>query len=433
MNNLRTDGMPKKKSMSRSCYCSGWFAVASTASVALAGPACAADWHWDPRIEVGGVYNDNFRLTGNDKISVTGAELDAALQISALTPTTEFRLVPRIRSEFFPSDHDQNLNDQFLTADYIYHGQRWLGDLNASFARQSVLSSELPSSSLAPGGLGTVVGGDTGFVNVRSRRDDAHVAPNATLQLSQRYKLQLGAAYDDVTYQPSFAGSYVDFKNYSALVGLGYDVSQRSTVYLNAVGLRYEPKTSVNQDSDSYGARVEWWYHTSQTLHGYLRGGLDRTDSNNTTTTSSRQRSTNYVFGAGLTGLYQVTAFYFDVSRAVVPSGAGGLITRDQLQLRVRRSFSPRYSAFVQAYGTNDSGAQTGSEFLDRRYVTGAVGLEWRFLREFSVRGQYGYRWQKYGNSPSGASGNEFIVSLVYEPHRPEGDLTLGYYAPTVY
>jgi hypothetical protein len=420
--------MPTKRSLD------DWFTAIGAVGIAFTAPVYAADWHWDPHIEVGGVYNDNFRLTRDNQISVTGAQLDAALVMRALTPTSEFRLVPRVRSEFFPSDHDQDLNDQFLTGDYIYRGQRWNGDLNASLARQSVLTSELPDASVSPGGLGNITGADTGFITVRSRRDDAHVAPNATFQLSQRYKLQVGAAYDDVTYHPSLVASYVDFKNYTALIGVGYDLTQRSTVYLNAVGLRYEPKTTLDQDSDSYGMRAEWWYHTSQTLQAYLRGGLDRTQNFVTTgNTNGRDRSTNYVFGAGLNGIYQVTAFYFDLSRAVVPSGAGGLITRDQLQLRARRSFSPRYAAFAQAYATKDSGAQTGSNFLDRKYATGAAGLEWRFLREFSLRGQYGYRWQKYANAPGGANGNEFIVSLIYEPHRPEGDLTLGYYTPAVY
>ena len=405
-----------------------------TVGIAFTVPASAADWHWDPLVEVGGVYNDNFRLSRSDQVSVGGGLVDAALQIRALTPTSEFRLVPHARSELFPSDHDQDLNDQFLTADYIYRGQRWNGDVNASLARQSVLSSELPGTSVAPAGLGTTTGGDTGFVNVRSRRDDAHVAPNATFQLSQRYKLQLGASYDDVSYHPSLPGSYVDFKDYSALIGLGYDVTQRSTVYVNAVGLRYEPKTALNEDSDTYGMRVEWWYHASQTLQAYLRGGFDRTQNSVTTTTSSsRERSTNSIYGGGLTGLYQVTALYLDLSRAVVPSGAGGLITRDQLQLRVRRSFSPRYAVFVQAYGTSDSGAQTGSDFLDRKYATGGVGLEWRFMREFSLRGQYNYRWQKYGNAAGGANSNEFMVSLIYDPHRSEGDFTSGYYTPAVY
>ena len=410
-------------------------AVIGSAGAVFAAPSDAADWHWDPSLSVGGIYNDNFELTRSDKTSVAGTQVEGALQIRALTPVSEFKVTPRVFFQWFPSDHDQDVDDEYLSADYIYHGQRWVGDLNAWFARQSVLSSELPNTEVPPGGLGTTPGTDTGFVNVESRRYDARITPSATFQLSQRFKLQVNAAFEDVNYEPKHVNSYTDFRSYSALVGLGYDVTPRSTLYVNAVGLRYEPDTTPNQDSNSYGVRAEWWYRTSQNLQAYLRAGLDRTQDVvvTTTTTSTRERTNNNVYGGGLTGLYQVTAFYLDLSRAVVPSGSGGLITRDQLQLRVRRSFSPRYAAFLQAYGTDDSGAQTGFEFLNRKYAVGSTGLEWRFTREFTLRGQYSYRWQKYGGAPGGANSNEFVLSLVYEPHRPANDLTLGYFMPAQY
>jgi len=65
--------------------------------------------------------------------------------------------------------------------------------------------------------------------------------------------------------------------------------------------------------------------------------------------------------------------------------------------------------------------------FRDRRHAISAVGLEWRFLRNFSVLGQYDYRWQKYKATPAAPtetkSSSHWCINRTVRP-----TIDAGYY-----
>ena len=69
--------------------------VAALTSVAAFG----ADWEFNPRVEAGFLYDDNFRLTApGTEIAVQGPLADAQLELRALTPKSEFSFTPRVRA-----------------------------------------------------------------------------------------------------------------------------------------------------------------------------------------------------------------------------------------------------------------------------------------------------------------------------------------------
>lgn len=88
-------------------------AFAAVLALGIAGllsvPAQGAQWQFDPRVGLGGTYDDNYLLGSRpqDKFSVSGARLDASLQLTRTTPTTALLFVPRIASSYFPS-HQQD-------------------------------------------------------------------------------------------------------------------------------------------------------------------------------------------------------------------------------------------------------------------------------------------------------------------------------------
>src|SRR5215208_1955007 len=80
----------------------GRLVIAHCAFLAAAGAyspriAPAADWTTKPRVEVAGVYDDNYLLSRGaaDPLAVSGAEVDARLQFSGATPRSETNLTPR--------------------------------------------------------------------------------------------------------------------------------------------------------------------------------------------------------------------------------------------------------------------------------------------------------------------------------------------------
>ena len=144
---------------------------------------------------------------------------------------------------------------------------------------------------------------------------------------------------------------------------------------------------------------------------------MQRTSFDATALTPSRT-DTTYVAGTGIDWTFQVTKVFVDITRSVDPSGAGSSVQRNQVLGRVTRAFAPLFSGFVAARFLKDSAADGNNGFDGRTYGIGSVGFEWRFLRAWSLTGQYDYTRQKYQLSPEAAKSNAVTLTISYEPHR---------------
>jgi len=89
--------------------------------------ARAAENEFNPRIEVGGIYNDNFLLypsSAPGRIKVHGLFVDAQLELLARSPISEVSLTPRLRSAFYSGNNDYDTNDIFLPFHALHRGQK---------------------------------------------------------------------------------------------------------------------------------------------------------------------------------------------------------------------------------------------------------------------------------------------------------------------
>src|SRR5690606_38742915 len=84
-------------------------ALVAVAGFAGAAQVAAADWQFNPDVEVGAMSDSNLRLseTGND-VSVAGAFATARLEMLALTPLASFSFTPRAEATWFPDDADRD-------------------------------------------------------------------------------------------------------------------------------------------------------------------------------------------------------------------------------------------------------------------------------------------------------------------------------------
>ncbi len=72
--------------------------IAALTSVVAVG----ADWEFNPRVEAGYLYDDNYRLTSpGTEISVQGPLADAALEMRTRTPKNDFSITPRMYRDVF--------------------------------------------------------------------------------------------------------------------------------------------------------------------------------------------------------------------------------------------------------------------------------------------------------------------------------------------
>jgi hypothetical protein len=389
------------------------------AAMALAGAqtvstASAQSWEFDPRLQLGYEFNDNYRLDfpGNE-IDVSGGLLDARLPVRLATPTRNVELSPRVRATLFPDEPDEDSTDYFFGGMFEQRTQRQVFGIDGSWSRQDVVRSELPNTEV-DGNLGEPTTADAGRATFRNTRDQFRVQPYWHYDLSQRNRVEAGAYHLNADFENDVAaGEFIqqDFKDTGLYAGWGYAYTQRSRLTFRGRASRYE----TTFDSEAFGAEVEWRSDYTQNANIYLRVGSQKTEQDRVGGWSD----TSIIAGAGGRWNWPTTNLFADLTRSVGPNASGSVIARNELRLRVSRAVRPRFSIIAGARASRDEAIDT-STFPDRDYLTGEVGFDWRFTRAWSLMGEYRYIWQEYSDEPSDTASNAITLGIVYQPGRGE-------------
>ena len=383
--------------------------VALAVAAALAcSQAGAAAWEWNPTVEAGLMYDDNFRLaTPGDEIDVQGPLVDAELELRTLTQTGEFSFTPRIRATYFPDETDLDTVDYFANVDWLHRGQRAETRIRGEFAQQDIVNSEQPDAD-SGGDLGEPDFGDGGRVLVDNRRMRATVRPSVSFELSPRRELLFDAGYTDVNYEEEISDAQTDYATADLSAGLRARLNERSTLTTRLRGATYD--MALLETQDSYGAEVQWDTRTADDTRTYLRAGAQNVE------VSGGQSEVAWLAGAGISKAIGRNELFADLARNVGPSSAGVVVTRDQLRLRWTRAMTPRLSLLAGVRGTHDEDVDPVSTFQPRSYATGDVGLQWRWQEEFSLRVAYDYTWQEFEDAVDEATSSGATLSFIYQP-----------------
>jgi hypothetical protein len=413
-------------------------AIAIGAPIVL-GPALARADNWEllPRIEFGGTYNDNYRLanTPAQELKVYGPYLDAQLDMQLVSPTSKLQIVPRLRTDDYPSDHTDQSTDGFLDIDWDTKTLRSDFSGVATYADETVIMSELLPATFPGVALGQVVGGESGIVTFHDREQLAHVAPNYTYDFTQRAHFNVQGAYDHASFSQSQI-QQVGYDNYSGQAGILYNVTQLSTLSLNGVGSRFVPQEG-NGATTTYGVNAQWDLVRSQIAHFYARLGDNRSRSDVTTTTTvttaparrglpptvTQVTSSGVVTSNGVTGgvgmelRYEVTEVTVDFLRSLSPSDVGAQVVDNELRFRLLHAFAPRFSGFLAARGIQlrSSSSHAGLTVTGEDYMTAETGVDYQITESFRVEAKYDFMWQRFQGTPS-ASSNAVGLAVIYQP-----------------
>jgi hypothetical protein len=395
-------------------------AIAAGALAGLAAtPAIGAPWEFNPRLEAGYLYDDNYRLASpGAETSVNGPLADVAVELRTITQTGEFSLTPRVRATYFPDESQLDAVDYFALLNWERRGQRVNSLVRADFSEQDTVRSEQPSVD-SGGGLGQPDIGDAGRVLVENRRRRIELRPSFTFDISERRELQFEAGHADVSFDEQVDGAQVDYTVSDVALGLLTRLSERNSLTARLRGTRYE--IDVFEPTNGYGAELQWDRQTTTETRSYFRIGgqqveIDTVDP--ATNVLIRDEKVAIVGGAGMNWLLGRNELFLDLSRNVGASSAGSIVTRDQLRLRWVRAITPRLSLLAGLRGTRDEDLDEGaaSTFTERSYATGDVGLQWRWQEEFSLRVAYDYTWQEFRTAAEDATSSGAIVSVLYQP-----------------
>jgi hypothetical protein len=382
--------------------------VAALLAGVLSMGAGAADWQFNPTVEAGYLYDDNFRLSApGSEIDVQGALLDAQLELLNLTQAGEFSFTPRIRTTYFPDQRELDTTDYFGTLNWQRRGQRVTSGVRADFAQQDVVNSEQPDADV-DSGLGDPVLGDSGRILVRNRRTRASVQPSLEFDLSARRALQLQANFADIGFDREVEGAQVGYNSADVSAGLVSRITELSSLTTRIRGARYDIDTEGV--TNSYGAELQWDTRNAAETRKFLRLGAQNVE------LIDGGSETAWLAGAGVSFILGRNELFADLARTVGPSAAGAVVTRDQLRLRWTRAMTPRLSLLAGLRGTHDDGFSDESDFQARTYATGDVGLQWRWQEEFSVRFAYDYTWQEFEDTDFNATSNGATITFLYQP-----------------
>jgi len=390
---------------------SGSAAFGAIALSMACAPAIAAPWEFNPRVEAGYLYDDNYRLTTpGTEISVSGPLVDAEMELRTITQTGEFSLTPRIRATYFPDETELDAVDYFTTLNWERRGQRVNTRLRGEFAQQDIVNSELPDVDAGGGELGEPDLGDGGRTFIDNRRTRFDLRPSMNFDVSQRNELQFEAGYTDVSFDERVSAAQVDYNTTNLAAGLRTRFSERNSLTFRVRGAQYEID---EQDArDGYGGELQWDRITAAETRSYFRVGAQNVE------LLDGSSETAWLAGAGVNFLIGRNELFLDGSRSVGPSSAGVIVARDQLRLRWSRAMTPRLSLVAGLRGTHDEDVDDSvlSTFTERSYATGDFGLQWFWQEEFSMRVAYDYTWQEFRNEADDATSSGAMISITYQP-----------------
>jgi hypothetical protein len=372
-------------------------------------PAGAAPWEFNPSIEAGLLFDDNYRLTPGTEIDVQGPLVDAALEMRTLTQTGEFSFTPRIRATYFPDETELDSVDYFGKLDWQHRGQRVQTNIRGDFAQQDIVNSEQPDAGTG-GDLGEPDIGDSGISFIDNRRVHASLRPSVSFDVSQRNALQFGAGYADVNFDRQVLNAQEDYSVADVVAGLASRMNETSTLITRLRGARYDIESQ--EVTSGYGAELEWNRRTVADTRSYFRAGAQNVELQNGKT------ETAWIAGLGVEFLAGRNELFADLSRNVGPSSAGTVITRNQLRVNWTRAITPRLSLLAGLRGTYDEDVDPVATFQPRRYATGNVGLQWFWQEEFSLRAAYDYTRQEFRNSGNDATSSGAMITVLYQPQQ---------------
>ena len=262
--------------------------------------AAADDWQFNPRVQLGSEYNDNYRLfPAGQQDHVYGFYTNSQLQFRYLTPVDDISLTPAVYGVVFPDSSVDNTADPSVVFQWNRTAQTYKAGLFAQYLNQSIVEANATNAGTANNQLGNPTAGDTGLSTQRERRTLTDVAPTFTWDFTQREHLQAGGEYDNVTFGKNLPGFSVGYNSVNGNLGVVSDVTQRSSIVVMALASQYNPQGGFAA-STSVGGMGEWDYHTSQTSKAYLRAGAERTTFGTAANVPSSPPTTNVVAGAGV-------------------------------------------------------------------------------------------------------------------------------------
>lgn len=379
------------------------FAPAALAlcGLAIGAAADAAEWSADARVRGTTEFDDNVRLSPDDRDSDVAATATPELNINRRGELLDVTINTRLDFTRFLRESNFDTNDQRVLLDSEYRTMNGSWGLVGEVNRDSTRTSEIR---------------DTGRFEDIARKELYRVAPSRSHILSPNDVVEIGGAASAVRYNTSLLTDY----NSYAVSGLwAHQLNRVDLIQTNVFGNYFETQTANETESRLVGGTVQWQHSMSERLSTSIGGGPRYVETEsprlvNGAIQRTTESSIGYLVNGGITyEIDQRTRFDGTVSRTIEPSGGGEPLERTSAEINLRWQFDQEFW-----FGLNSlfqfSEEPTDGTSLDRTYFGIAPSVSWNITRDWALTTTYRFRTQKQENE-SAAYGNSFFVSLSYQ------------------
>ena len=373
--------------------------------------AQAQDWRFEPIFKVGGEYDDNSTLDPrtDQEVDISGILLDARADINYSSPTSTFFVQPRVLSRNYDDDSDLDSDDFFVRSNFRRQAQLSTFGFRLNFDNQSVRTGERADTDLEIEDPDEIANDETGRLLRTGDRTKWRVFPYWDYRLSNVSTIGAEFDYFDTQYDDVFAGILTDYSD--ARLNLRY---RRSLSNVTKWGLlltarRYDADNSPSE-LDGYGLSAELEHRLSEKTLVRALIGLEDTDQD------GADSDPEVVGSVTITRNLEIIRLFARYQRSISGGGAGGLTTRDSINVNFRRRLNERISAGlgVRAYRTD---VPSAFEIQDRDYVQLQSNFLWYVSKSFVIEADYRYTVLDRGDAFGGASNsNRFNLWFVYQP-----------------
>lgn len=430
------------------------------ASLLVPGLSAATEWTAKPSVSLRLQHDTNLLLTSGPHEGVTGLTVTPHLDLGAQQENWDITGSAELRSHRYWGQSGLNGNDQVYNLSSLYRTQRSTWQLGGGYAKESVTAS----STFSP---------DVGLVSTQTQRTTRTVNPSWTWQMTERTQLILGYQSSLVSYQNV---TNTDLTNYTSRDGtatLLYQWSPRDQLTalidrsyfkvpqtgLSQLGqpayaletnglLALQPNPIELSNTSTTDSLILGWSHSfSQTLSANIGIGDRSTDSeaviqtctgstppkiysingqfvgigtcSQTANTTYPEKSSGFLYNAGLNKQFELTDVTLSLSRQVSPGGTGTQILENSASVGVSRNISARLSAALSLAGYQIRAISTNAlPLTDRNYIETAASLTWKWTRQITVQGGYQYIGQEFLNSSIKAHDNAVYLNFAYAWNR---------------
>jgi len=419
--------------------------VAAIGILGSANNAAATDYLIDFDVNTNGVYDDNFRLTDGDEITLSGAEVAPKLLFGASTEQQKFNFASRLRSARY--DDDQfDTDDQFATIDYSYQFERSSVGLNADFVRDSTNTSEIVSS---------------GRISNQAERHTRYaLSPSWTYALNESNSLTLNARYSKDNYD---GRGYIGYDNLQSNLDWNYLINERWSLMARASFSRFETEdrsfflpyyiiidfgggpqaipigiteqssaTTTKSNGALLGVKYIW--SEQQTLTLLVGSSHQKTEYSlkdpegicgqyfSALCVRENQSGSSLTLDGSWTWQSERNQLELSATKSTQPTSDGEAVDQSQLTGSWRFSLTElqKLAVILQAVRNrelSDSDANVRSA-LNRDYESATIEYAYQLTEYWSVNASYRYRTQEYPDFDNSASGQTVSLGVRYHPQQ---------------